>query len=114
MAPRRTAIWPARSAAAGWRESTTFRREGSGRKRGGIDSHVARPMMTALRLSAELVVDVTSLKCAMSAESRHGSLPCFPMPIDVDAAATITENVRGMAGGEADIFFRSPKLLVRF
>jgi hypothetical protein len=71
----------------GWRLRTMLRRPGKGRKRGGIDSHVLRPMITALAGAVPSLV-VMRLKAAMSPGRRHGSVPFTPMPPSSDAATT--------------------------
>ena len=83
----------------GDRVRTTFRRPGRGRNLGGSDSHVFRPITTALRRgnreamdssSDGYVVVVTSRKNWKSLLSLgHGKVPLRPMPISSVAATTI-------------------------
>lgn len=106
--------------AAADRDNTTFSRPGSGRALAGRDSHVARPMTTALRRGSEdeeeggegadddddgpapspaaSTVDVTALKCAMSPARRQGRPPPRPMPQARPAATTSWKERRPGSG----------------
>ena len=60
----------------------------------GMDSHVFRPMITALRAPGSSTRDVTALKYAMSLGRRQGRAPSRPMPISSFVAATTIWNAR--------------------
>ena len=64
-------------------------RPGKGRNFGGMESHVFRPIMTALTVSGVGGVVVTRAKYCKSPVNRrpHGKSPFHPMPrVDADAA----------------------------
>ena len=71
---------------------TTFKRFGKGRNFSGKDSHVLRPITTALHLLGVLVPTVISLKCFKSSRRCHASAPCLPIP-QASSIATIIEKV---------------------
>lgn len=73
---------------------TTLIRSASGRIFSGIDCHVLRPMMTALRLSGSAVERVSCLKYCMSPRRDQGSRPFAPIPRVCLHTATTTENLR--------------------
>ena len=75
---------------------TILVRSGNGRKRGGKDSQVRRPMMTGLPM-------VTVLKCARSSGARQGMVPSRPI-IPASVCAQIAP--RHGRAGEGDSYSR--------
>jgi len=91
-------------------EMTTFRRLGSGLHLTSDDSHVNRPMTTALRLAGSFVRDVIVRKCFKSPGIFHGRPPCSPMPrrgAGAVAATTAVHSSFFMCGGEDDEMART-------
>ena len=79
----------ARTADGSPRDSTMFRRPGSGRARAGSDAQVLRPMITA-------PPSVRALNRERSDGSAHGRVPPAPMPqLGVAATTTDTDSTGG-------------------
>lgn len=90
----------ARTVAGSPEVMTMLSRPRRGRKRAGMECHVWRPMMTALRVPSGAVC-VTYLKNAMSVGIVQGSVPSRPIPpVSVVQTTSVTSGTSLTADGK--------------